>query len=65
MRFSLSFSMDDAPFDGGDNSVDEVVRILHGLAGWFDATGVDGDVRGTVLDINGNAIGRWAVIDDE
>ena len=64
MRFTLSFSMDGAAFDGGDNSADEVVRILHGLADWFDASGVDGDVRGTVLDINGSAIGKW-LIDDE
>jgi hypothetical protein len=61
MRFSLSFDMDGAAFDGGDNSVDEVCRILHTVAERMDADGVyvaDGLVR----DINGNTIGKWEVL---
>jgi len=66
MRFSLSFSMDGAAFDGGDNSVDEVVRILHTLADRFDAYGVNGvAVDGPVRDVNGNTIGSWEVTESD
>jgi hypothetical protein len=64
MRFSLSFSMDGAAFDGADNSVDEVVRILHTLADRVDHNGAHGRSVDTVRDVNGNTIGKW-VIDDE
>jgi len=58
--------MDGAAFDGGDNSVDEVVRILHTLADRIDAQGTTDDWRFTnVYDVNGNRIGTWEVIDDE
>ena len=62
MRFSLSFSMDNAPFDGGDNSVDEVVRILHTLADRFDFPGTGQGPRvGTLRDVNHIPIGRWSI----
>jgi hypothetical protein len=82
MRFSLSFDMDGAAFDGceessirrsakdssavlgcGDNSVDEVVRILHNLADTLDLMGAYYDTDASLLDINGNTIGSWEVID--
>lgn len=66
MRFNLSFSMDNAPFDGGDNSVDEVVRILRHLADRLDAYGAHGvDLTGNVHDVNGNLIGSWDVTDQD
>jgi len=69
MRFSLSFSMDGAAFDGGDNSVDEVVRILHTLADRIDDEGTyDHAPMFYVYDVNGNRVGSCAieeeVIDD-
>lgn len=65
MRFQLSFSMDNDAFDGGDNSVDEVMRILHTLADTIDAQGTTDNSRGSnVYDVNGNHIGEWLVIDD-
>jgi len=62
MRFSLSFNMDGAAFDGGDNSADEVVRILYNLADHIHAQGF---ASSRIADVNGNTIGRWDVIDDE
>ena len=64
MRFSLSFSMDGAAFDGGDNSVDEVVRILHTLADNLDARGTATDWCATVRDMNGNTVGEWSIVED-
>ena len=55
--------MDNAPFDGGDNSADEVVRILYGLADRIHAEGSFAD--SLIADVNGNTIGSWAVEDDE
>jgi len=58
--------MDNAPFDGGDNSVDEVCRILHHLAGKFDSKGAYGvPSDGLIRDINGNTIGGWSVHDED
>jgi hypothetical protein len=65
MRFQLSFSMDNDAFDGGDNSVDEVCRILHDTADALDAVGAEGGIGATIRDINGNTIGLWEVVDDE
>jgi hypothetical protein len=66
MRFSLSFDMDGAAFDGGDNSVDEVVRILHTLAGTIDAQGTTDNSRGSnVYDVNGDHIGSWEVTEED
>ena len=48
----------------GDNSVDEVVRILHNVADRVDHNGAHGRSVDTVRDVNGNTIGKW-VIDDE
>jgi len=62
MRFSLSFSMDNAAFDGGDNSVDEVCRILQTVAERMDTDGV---FVAKVRDINGNTIGSWGVTEDQ
>jgi len=65
MRFSLSFSMDGAAFDGGDNSVDEVVRILHDVADNLNAYGAHGNVPSSIYDVNGNRIGSWEVTNDQ
>ena len=65
MRFTLSFAMDNDAFDGGDNSADEVVRILHVVADRIDNEGVFGPPSGLIQDVNGNAIGRWGVTDNE
>jgi hypothetical protein len=63
MRFSLSFNMDGAAFDGG---VDEVVRILHDVAAALDYRGAVGvPDSDPIVDVNGNTIGRWDVVDDE
>jgi len=84
MRFSLSFDMDGAAFDGceespirrsaedssavlgcGDNSVDEVVRILHEVADKIDNEGITATVRGVLVrDVNGNAVGQWVIGDE-
>ena len=62
MRFVLSFDMDNAVFDGGDNAADEVVQILHTLADSIDASGTTDGSRGSgVWDSNGNRIGSWEV----
>jgi len=65
MKFSLSFGMDGAAFDGGDNSVDEVVRILHQLADRLDLRGVYAVPFGTLHDVNGNTVGKWEVTPDQ
>jgi len=65
MRFSLVFSMDNSAFDGGDNSADEVVRILHTVADQIDWEGALGNPFGRVRDLNGNTIGRWEVTDTD
>jgi len=65
MRFNLSFDMDGAAFDGGDNGVDEVVRILHNLAGRVDGGGVFDDSHGPVRDVNGNTVGSWEVTESD
>ena len=66
MRFVLSFDMDGAAFDGGDNSVDEAVRILHTLADNLDTLGaVDVFRFGFLRDANGNTIGEWKVIESD
>lgn len=57
--------MDKPPFDGGDNGVDEVVRILHTLADRIDRAGTTSDTPLTVLDVNGNWIGEALVVDDD
>ena len=66
MRFTLSFDMDGAAFDGGDNAADEVMRILHATAAKVDHRMMLGfDLGGGyVRDMNGNTIGEWEVIDD-
>jgi hypothetical protein len=63
MRFRLSFDMDGAAFDGGDNSVDEVCAILRNVADRIDRAGAHDDTSTGVRDINGNTIGSWEVID--
>jgi hypothetical protein len=66
MRFGLSFDMNGAAFDGGDNSVDEVVRILHKVADQIDYEGTAATLRGVpVWDVNGNTVGKWEVTDNE
>jgi len=66
MRFGLSFDMDGAAFDGGDNSVDEAVRILRTLADNLDALGaVDVFRFGFLRDVNGNTVGEWEVTEDQ
>jgi len=54
--------MDNAAFDGGDNSVDEVCRILQTVAERMDTDGV---FVAKVRDINGNTIGSWGVTEDQ
>ena len=66
MRFSLSFSMDGAAFDGGDNSVDEVCRILHTVAADVDDVARNNfeDAGRPIRDISGHIVGEWTVVDD-
>ena len=66
MRFSLTFSLDNSAFDGGDNGVDETCRILHALADRIDGFGAIGlEPGGRVYDVSGNAIGEWEVTDTD
>ena len=63
MRFTLSFDMDGAAFDGGDNAADEVARILYATA---DRIHHDGSYAvSRIADVSGNTIGSWEVTDDE
>ena len=55
--FKLQFSTGGAAFDDeDDNGRGEVARIINTIA----AQVAQGATSGTVLDINGNAIGRWS-----
>jgi len=65
MRFTLSFAMDNDAFDGGDNSADEVVRILHVVADQIDSEGALSNPFGRLRDLNGNTIGSWEVTDTD
>jgi hypothetical protein len=54
--------MGGAAFDGGDNSVDEVVRILQIVADGLNFRGAVGvPDSDPIVDINGNTVGSWGV----
>lgn len=61
MRFTINMTCDNAAFDeppNGMGAAPEVARILRKIASQLDAW--DGyDKFQTILDINGNDVGRW------
>lgn len=53
--FKISFSMDNAAFEGGEHR-DEVVRILKRVAEQIEC----GREAAIVFDNNGNVVGSWS-----
>lgn len=58
MEFELSVLMENAAFeDGGGRG--ELARILRKVADHVQ----EGGERGKILDVNGNRVGRWEMLD--
>lgn len=59
MKFTLTIETDNAALMGEEGvDLEELAGILRHLADRVAYGTADGD-RGAVLDINGNAVGRW------
>lgn len=56
MKFTLSFDMDNAAFEG-DNAGTEAARILRQVAAGVE----NGATEGKARDLNGNTVGSWEV----
>ncbi len=56
MRFTCEIKMDNAAFH---EVPDELARILHVLAGRVR------DDSGVIMDVNGNRVGTWELINDD
>ncbi|HXJ55422.1 MAG TPA: hypothetical protein VNU68_02045 [Verrucomicrobiae bacterium] len=57
MKFKLTIAMDNAAFEDGADGMFEVARILEELA----ADLRNGSAASTLMDVNGNSVGRYTV----
>jgi hypothetical protein len=57
--FTLKFSTDNAAF--ADDMHGEAARILRKIADQLDR----GDLARVIVDLNGNRVGSWALVDGE
>jgi len=57
MKFKLEIKMDNAAFEDGADGMFEIARILADLA----ADLRNGSAASTVMDANGNSVGRYIV----
>jgi len=61
MKFTLTMNMDNAAFTDGGCSEDEVVRLLHELAGYVSDSCLAPGTDFILMDINGNRVGNAEV----